>query len=167
MWSELGDVSVEAEATERDAGVAELYRTRRDAMIRLAYVLTRDAEVADDVVQEAFIALHRNWAGVEQHAAYLRTAIVNACHSHHRRLRTARNVPTERPPIVEAPVRSLDHDLDSALRRLSRDDRVVLALRYLEDLDDVEIAAVLGVSRSTVRTRAQRALDRLRKELDR
>ena len=47
------------------------------------------------------------------------------------------------------------------------DQRAVLALRYFEDLDDIEIAAVLGVRRSTVRTRAHRALAQLRKEITR
>ncbi len=81
---------VEMSGNDRGEAVAELYRTNRQRMVRLAYVLTRDSEDADDLVQDAFVALHRNWDRVERPEAYLRTAVVNACHSHHRHLRVVR-----------------------------------------------------------------------------
>ncbi|MFM7919654.1 MAG: sigma factor, partial [Planctomycetaceae bacterium] len=56
-------------------------------MVRLAYVLTRNAEVSDEIVQEAFLRLHANWNRVDNPAAYLRKAVINGCHSHHRHLR--------------------------------------------------------------------------------
>ena len=45
---------------DRDDAVAQLYDTHREPMVRLAYVLTRNAEASDDVVQDAFVAVHRD-----------------------------------------------------------------------------------------------------------
>lgn len=153
--------------SDRDDAVARLYDTHREPMVRLAYVLTRNAEASDDVVQDAFVAVHRNWEHVDQPAAYLRRAVINACHSRHRHLRVVRGAARERPTSVDPPAEPFDHELQAALERLSFEHRAVLALRYVEDLDDVTIAASLGVSRATVRTRAHRALEQLRKELAR
>ena len=148
----------------RDAALAALFRERREPMSRLAYVLTRDPETADEVVQDAFLALYRNWDRVTNPAAYLRTAVVNGCHSHHRHLRVVRSAPVARAAHV-APPEFADEELDAALGRLPFDQRVVLALRYHDDLDDAEIAAALGIRRATVRTRTHRALARLRQEM--
>lgn len=145
--------------------LAQLYRTCRLPMVRLAYVLTRDSDIADDLVQDAFVAVHRNWAQVERPEAYLRTAVVNACHSHHRHLRVAReSLVTHRTTVADTA--TFDQELHDALGCLPFNQRAVLALRYFDDLDDVEIAAALGIRRSTVRTRAHRALAKLRKELN-
>jgi RNA polymerase sigma factor (sigma-70 family) len=57
-------------------------------------------------------------------------------------------------------------DLSNALHRLSPEDRVLVALRYLADLDSTEIGALTGRSPSGVRTRLSRVLDHLRKELE-
>ena len=57
-------------------------------------------------------------------------------------------------------------DLSNALHRLGADDRALIALRYLADLDSTEIASLTGRSPSGVRTRLARVLDRLREELD-
>jgi RNA polymerase sigma factor (sigma-70 family) len=57
-------------------------------------------------------------------------------------------------------------DLANALARLSPDDRALVALRYLADLDSVEIGALTGRSASGVRTRLSRALARLQKDLE-
>lgn len=151
---------------QRERGVAELFRTRRQPMARLAYVLTHNGDLADEIVQDAFLRLHANWAGVEQPSAYLRRAVVNGCHSHHRHLAVVRRTPIE--PATPAPAAdhaTTDDRLTAALAELSFDHRTILALRYFCDLDDVEIATTLGIGRATVRTRAHRALDRLRKEL--
>ncbi len=164
MWCEVGDPAIEMNGSDRGELVARLYRSTRERMVRLAYVLTRDSETADDVVQDAFVALHRNWDRVERPEAYLRTAVVNACHSHHRHLRVVRATPGTRAGTVGTPS-PFDQELQEALNRLPFDQRTVLVLRYFEDLDDIEIAAALDVRRSTVGTRAHRALTQLRKEI--
>jgi RNA polymerase sigma factor (sigma-70 family) len=64
------------------------------------------------------------------------------------------------------PAREIDHvDLANALGHLKPEDRALVAMRYAADLDSSELAPVLGMSPSGVRTRLSRLLDRLRKEL--
>jgi len=148
----------------RDDGVVELFRQRRQPMVRLAYTLTRDAELSDEIVQDAFLQLHEKWAAVDNPAGYLRTAVVNSCHSHHRHLQVVRKAPIEHV-VPPAATDAVDEELVRAIARLPFRQQAVLALRYFSDLEDVEIAATLGISRATVRTRAHRGLDRLRKEI--
>ena len=62
-----------------------------DRLVRVAYLLTGSSAVAEDLVQDAFVGLHRHWDGVRQPSAYLRVAVVNACRAHHRRNRRERS----------------------------------------------------------------------------
>lgn len=143
------------------AAVSELFELHRSPTARLAYVLTRNSEISDEIVQEAFLKLLANWDRVENPTAYLRTAVVNACHSHHRHLRVVRDAPVG---VVEHSRLHAD-EISDAVAKLPFPQRAVLALRYFCDLDDIEIARVLGIRRATVRTRAHRALNQLRKEI--
>ena len=73
--------------------IDDLYRTHRMQMVRLAILLVDDMASAEDVVQEAFAGLYRNWGGLRDRNAaigYLRTAVVNGSRSMLRRRRTAR-----------------------------------------------------------------------------
>ena len=145
------------------SGVAELFHARREPMARLAYVLTRDSETADEIVQEAFLKLHANWSRVDNPAGYLRTAVINGCHSHHRHLRVVRGAPIDRARHSSAVI----DELGDAIAKLPFPQRAVLALRYFCDLTDREIAATLDIRPATVRTRIHRALTQLRKEIER
>src|SRR5687767_5128913 len=74
-------------ATARDMGSGDLgtvFRQWRVPMVRLAFVITHDESVADEIVQDAFLKLHTAWAHVHNPVGYLRTAVVNGCCSHHR-----------------------------------------------------------------------------------
>ena len=69
---------------DADSGVAVLFRTHRLAMVRLALLLLDDRESAEDVVQDAFAALHRRWPSLHSEQAavgYLRTSVVNGARS--------------------------------------------------------------------------------------
>src|ERR1700679_3593287 len=64
-----------------------LYREHGLGLIRFALMLTGDRQTAEDVVQDAFLGLHRNWHRVRDpasHPAYLRTAVVNGARAVHR-----------------------------------------------------------------------------------
>lgn len=147
-------------ASERDS-LTTLYRELRQPLARLAYVLTSDAAFADEVVQDAFVQLSERWAGIDNPAGYARVAVINRCYSHLRRVATTRRTPL--PPAT--PVMPVYDELGDALAKLAPERRAVLALRYYADLTDAEIAEALGIRRSTVRTRAHRALAELRREL--
>src|SRR5690348_8519789 len=76
-----------------DTAVAALFRTHRLGLVRLAVLLVDDRETAEDVVQDAFAALHRRWGSLTSEdaaLAYLRTCVVNRSRSVLRRRRTVR-----------------------------------------------------------------------------
>lgn len=159
------DLTVEEHeaVTEWPPGLAELYRERRLALVRIAYLLTSDAEAAEEIVHDAVIAMRDRWDGIADPRAYLRTAVVNRSRSWLRRKRTERAHPPEAAPAVELGA----DELWDALATLSERRRTAVVLRFYEDLPDHEIAAVLGCRPATVRTLIHRSLNLLREEIDR
>lgn len=144
-----------------DALVA-LYAERRAALVRLAYLLTSDREVAEEVVHDAVLALRPRWDGIADPPAYLRTAVVNRCRSWLRRQRTAR---AYAPPRAEDLGLGAD-ELWDALATLGDRHRTAIVLRFYEDLPDDAIAEALGCRPATVRTLVRRGLHALRKEIE-
>ena len=149
--------------------IDDLYRTHRMQMVRLAILLVDDLASAEDVVQEAFAGLYRNWGGLrDRHAAigYLRTAVVNGSRSMLRRRRTARAyVPpdpgTARSAESLAMLSSEHQAVVSALGDLAPRQREVLVLRYYGGLSEAEIAETTGLSKGTVKSTASRAVAKL------
>jgi RNA polymerase sigma factor (sigma-70 family) len=141
--------------------VDALFRARWAPSVRLAAILLGDVAVAEEVVQDAFVQLSRRWAGVDNPAGYLRTAVVNGCRNHHRRLGTIRRrTPAPLALTVEAP--ELD-ELWAVLARLPERRRAALVLRYYEDLPVTEIARLLDCKPATVSSLLHRGLADLRK----
>ncbi|MFF9350963.1 RNA polymerase sigma factor [Streptomyces sp. NPDC014734] len=150
--------------------ITGLYQAHRLPMVRLAVLLVDDQQSAEDVVQDAFIALYRRHGDrldhVDNALAYLRTSVVNRARSVLRRRRTARAyVPPHEADAASAEDHVLLGDehrrvLD-ALRQLTTRQREVLVLRYWSDLSEAEIAETLGLSRGAVKSTASRALDAL------
>jgi len=156
-----------------DEGIAALYRTQWSGLVRLATLLTRDASVAEEIVQDSFVALHRRWGQLaDQRAAhgYLRTSVVNGSRSalRHRGVTERHRQPGPPEPAgpEEIAVRSTeDAAVLAALRGLSRRQQEVLVLRYYADLSEEEIAAALGMSRGAVKSHSHRGIATLRKLL--
>ena len=144
-----------------DDPFVELYRARYDPMVRLAYLLTGDRAAAEELVQDAFVSVHRTWGRAHHPKAYLRTAVVNACRSWGRR----RVLERDRRPGPPEPSMLVADELWDTLLRLPDRQRAVIVLRFYEDLPDAEIAEALGCRPATVRTSIHRALAALRKEL--
>ncbi|WP_051385904.1 SigE family RNA polymerase sigma factor [Actinokineospora inagensis] len=149
----------------------DLYRTHRMRLVRLALLLVDEPATAEDVVQEAFTGLHRNWGGLRDSAAavgYLRTAVVNGSRSVLRRRKTAREYTP--PHAVNArsaeSLAMLTAEHQSVVRALSQlppRQREVLVLRYYGNLTEAEIAEAAGISKGTVKSTASRALEALQK----
>ena len=139
------------------------YTANRLHLVRVAYLITGNRHVAEEIVQDAFLATLRSWTRVRQVKPYVRAAVVNGSRSWLRRRRLERGHAHERP---EASVSSPD-ELSDVLGRLMPRQRAAVVLRYYEGLADAEIAELLGCRAATVRTVIHRALGALRKEIQR
>lgn len=153
--------------------VAGLYQAHGLALVRTATILVGDKPTAEDVVQDAFIGLYRALPRLRESdkaLAYLRASVVNGCRSVHRARQRAFARPVHHAPAVwsaesAALAREESRQAMQAVSRLPARAREVLALRYYLDLPDTEIAAALGISRSSVSSTASRALAVLAREL--
>ena len=131
--------------------------------MRLAYLITGNRHVAEEVVQDAFVATAHGWSGVRDAKSYVRAAVVNRSRSWLRRRKLERRHKHE---VVEEALASPD-ELSDVLGRLNPRQRAAVVLRYYEGLPDPEIARMLGCRPVTVRTLIHRALGALRKEIQR
>lgn len=160
-------------AVDREAGLrsrlADAYVRSAPGGIRLAYLLTGDRAVAEDLVQEAFVRFVgrlRFLRDPEAFEPYLRRTIVNLSKNHFRRRAVERAYLERVGPTTEDVSTDPDvatHDsLRSALLRLPLRQRAALALRYFEDLPDTTIAELLRCRPATVRSLVARGLEALR-----
>jgi RNA polymerase sigma-70 factor (sigma-E family) len=162
-----------AVGAEWDGALIDLYRAQRLPLLRLAVLLTDDPGTAEDVVQDAFVALQRRWHAVDPAAAagYLRTSVVNGVRTLYRRRGVARRhlhaVRHEDVPSADLAVLLTEEhrEVVEALRTLPRRQREVLVLRYWSELSEAEIASALGIARGTVKSSASRGLASLQKQL--
>lgn len=138
-------------------------------LTRLAYVLCRNADAAEDLVQTVLVTVYRRWRRVsaaDNPPAYVRKMLVNAHIDASRRRRAAEVPIDERHDLADpAPnqqrVESRD-ELRGLLATLPEQARTILILRYYLDLSDPDIAATLGIREASVRSAASRALANLR-----
>jgi len=142
--------------------LVELYQREWSPLLRTAYALVGSLATAEEIVQDAFVALQSTRTAVLNPGAYLRRSVINGCRSIHRHRavvsRTA--IPVQRPAI--------DHhdELGDALSALPWRQQAALVLRYHLDLAETDIAEALGCRPSTVRSIIKRGLDALRKGID-
>lgn len=142
---------------------------RGPALVRLARLLANDHHRADDLVQEILAKAFTRWrriARADDPDAYVRRMLINGHRSWYRR-RSNREV-----VVADFPDRAGAHDLGSvaverdamwrSITALPPRQRVIVVLRYYEDMDDAEIARLLDCSPVTVRVHAMRALAALR-----
>lgn len=144
-----------------------------------AMLLTGDHHLAEDLTQATYAKVFVHWRRVstsDSPLAYTRTTLLNTFLSH-RRLRRNSERPTDLTPGADDGVSATKTavvdadpgtriDLLVALADLPPLDRAIVVLRYWEDRSVAETASDLGLSESVVRTRARRALQRLRPLID-
>jgi RNA polymerase sigma-70 factor (sigma-E family) len=149
-----------------DGEVTALFAREGRQLLGMISAYTGDPDLAEELVQEAFIRLHRSWHRVKEPdaaASYLRSIAFNLARSHFRRTRLLRVLPTERlthgQSAEESAVLSEDRrEVAVALRSLPPRQRECLILRYWAGLSDSEIASTVGISRNSVKTHLRRAL---------
>ncbi len=156
-----------------DAAVEQLYAAHWRQLVRLSVLLVHDQAAAEDVVQDAFVALHGHWSRLrdpDRALAYLRQAVVNRSRSalrhrvvveKHARATRAGEGAVDGPSIGGA----RRDAVRAALLQLSERQREVLVLRHYLDLSEAQIADTLGISPGSVKTHAHRGGDALRKLL--
>ena len=151
-----------------EAAVAALYQASAVGLIRLAYLMLGDRPSAEDVVQDAFFGLYRNWARLADHdraLAYVRSSVLNGCRSALRRRAVGQRLTTYQPPAASAEATALGHEerrqVMEAVRRLPARQREALVLRFYLDLPEAEIARIMGLRPSSVRSATHRALKAL------
>jgi RNA polymerase sigma-70 factor (sigma-E family) len=168
----VGGIRVDAE-WDADSAVTELYAAHYRGLVRLAALLLRDPWAAEEVVQDAFVAMHGAWRRIREEdkaLAYLRQTVVNKSRSalRHRAVVERHTTAEEYLPSAEAGALSrLDADaVLVALRALPPRQREALVLRYWADLPEAEVAAAMRVSKGSVKTHTSRGLNALRTSLE-
>jgi RNA polymerase sigma factor (sigma-70 family) len=164
MYREMEEQRQEQRSTSRDKpGFEDLYSSARPDLVRLAHVITGSNQLAEEVVQDAFLALHVRWERIDNPHGYVWQSVVNGSRKVLRRRATERRYPAEYQPPVLPP--ELD-DTWQAIRRLPERRRTALALRYYADLSTQQIAVLMGAREATVRSLIHRGLESLRQELE-
>ena len=164
------DATTDAVETTRQEEFGQFMAARWPGLVRLAYGLTGDRWLAEDVAQAALASAYAAWWRVrraDDPDAYVRRILVNTSN---RRFRRRRITEHAREP-GDLPDRAVADPCDligqrsallSALRELPGRQRAIVVLRYWEDLSDAQVAAALGCAEGTVRSQASRALAKLR-----
>lgn len=158
--------TVEEVATPAQEGRLEtLYAAHAPGAARLAYLLTGDRALAEDLVQEAFVRMFgrfRDLRNPDAFGAYLRKTVVNLARSHFRRKGVERTY-LERESRLPSSTQSPGHDeMWDTLKKLKPRQRAAIVLRYYEDLTEAQTADVLGCAVGTVKSLVSRGLEQLR-----
>ena len=164
----------EPSALDADTLVADLFAIEGRSLVRLARIFCDDRDAAEDLVQEAFIRLHRSAGSIrdmERAPAFARSIVINLARDHNRRgLMSLRHGNAMRraeasPSFEDDAIAEADHEILTALRTLPDRQRACLVLRYYLDLSEREIADTLGISPNSVKTHTRRGLAALETRL--
>jgi RNA polymerase sigma-70 factor (sigma-E family) len=146
----------------------ETYFRSAAAAVRFAYFLCGDRDLAQDLVQDAFVRMAgrpTHIRGVHDVDAYLRRIVVNLYTSSLRRRRVERAwlARCESMPPVPGPDQFAERDaMWRALQGLPRRQRAAIVLRFYEDLSEQAAADALGCSKRALNSLVVRALTTLR-----
>jgi RNA polymerase sigma-70 factor (sigma-E family) len=159
---------------DADRVVTDIYHSEYKSLVRLAVLLVHDVHTAEEVVQDAFEAMHTAWRRLrdsDKALSYLRQAVVNKSRSvlRHRNV-VDKNAPKPAPdePSAEHGAMALIERtaVIAALRTLPDRQREAIVLRYYADLSEADIAATMGISRGAVKSHTARGMSALRSILE-
>jgi RNA polymerase sigma-70 factor (sigma-E family) len=153
---------------------AALYSAHYRSLVRLATLLVRDVATAEEVVQDAFVAMHGAWRRLrepEKALSYLRQSVVNRSRSvlRHRAVveKYAPKGLPDAPSAENGAIVELERSaVVKALSALPTRQREALVLRYYGDLSEAEIAQSMGISRGAVKSHTARGMAALRSVLE-
>jgi RNA polymerase sigma-70 factor (sigma-E family) len=163
------DVGIE-EANRGALG--ELYARHAQGAGRLAYLLTGERQLAEDLVQDAFVRVAQRFVHLRDPGAfdaYLRKTIVNLANSYFRRRvverRHLQRESAARPGRVDETDRSDREALKGVLLRLPLRQRTAIVLRFYEDLPERHVAELMGCRPGTVRALVFQGMTTLRQRM--
>jgi RNA polymerase sigma-70 factor (ECF subfamily) len=164
---------------------AEIVRSHRPQIFRFLLASTRDPDLAETLTQDCFLKAHRNWGsfrGESSAMTWLMRIAINLQKDHwrNRRMQFWRQTRTNAVDLDEASewlpsgessaeqkllARERVGQVWTAVKGLSERQRTIFLLRYVEERELAEIAAMTGLSEGTVKAHLSRALGRVRTEL--
>ncbi|WP_395297857.1 SigE family RNA polymerase sigma factor [Kitasatospora hibisci] len=156
---------------EANTDFEEFVAARSPRLLRMAWLLTGDAHLAEDLLQTALAKVWPKWdkIAIDRPEAYVRRVLVNSHVSWWRRRWHGElphgelpEPPTQADPFEDVVVGQV---LAAAVRALPPRQRAVVVLRFFEDLSVEETAEALGCSTGTVKSNTHRALNALRGKL--
>lgn len=178
--SQPAELSTSVARWDADDAVTALYTAHYRELVRLSAMLLRDPAVAEEVVQDAFVAMHGSWKRIREQdkaLAYLRRIVVNRSRSALRRRVVAeryladsqarlQHLPEPDPDVASAEdsvLRRFESErVMAALRKLPPRQREALVLRYYGDLSEAQVATAMKVSAGSVKTHTFRGMATLR-----
>ena len=147
----------------------EFLATRLAVLTRYSAALAGDPDTGADVLQDVLLKAQPRWSRIaarEAPEAYVRRMIINELTSTRRRITARLRRERAQPPVPvdDCSERLAEREaLVRLIQALPTRQRIVIVLRYLEDMADSDIATLLGCSLVTVRSQASRALATLRR----
>jgi RNA polymerase sigma-70 factor (sigma-E family) len=165
-----------APAWSADEAVTELFATQYRPLVRLAALLLHDDGAAEEIAQDAFVALHRGWGRLrdpDKAVAYLRQSVVNRARSalRHRGVVDRflrRQGPAATEPSAEAHALAArgSAELLATLGALPLRQREALVLRFYSDLSEAQTAEAMGISVGAVKSHTARGIAALRRTME-
>ena len=155
------------------AAFADLVREHQAMIISIARHFFRDRTLAEDLAQEVFLHLYQNLASIESLAHlkfWLRRVTGHRCIDYSRRHRIKTVSVDEAPEPVSMfdwPDAMIQNTLRRMVATLPEKPRLVVTLRFQEDLDPSEIAEILDMPLNTVKSHLRRSLAILREKMSR
>ena len=178
MVAEAVPLGVAAMQDQRALVLTELFTRHGEGLVRLAYCLVGNRELAEEAVQDAYLSLYRNWKSIRRESsslAYLRATVINRCRSDQRRLIKARmsdplvaitestTVPSSESWVI---ARDESSRILAEVCRLPQRQREVVVCRYYLDLSERATAELLDISLGSVKRHAHRGLSHLQSRLE-
>jgi RNA polymerase sigma-70 factor (ECF subfamily) len=167
-------IDVKAARTARPPAFAEILRANQSMVFSIALHFFRNHETAEEVAQDVFLRLHSHLGEIESeaHAAnWLRRATGNRCIDLARQRKLRSTVSLEETPEPTAPARDRDalaHDrIHRLIASLPEKARLMMVMRYQEEMMPEEIAKALNIPVQTVKSQLHRTLELLREKFAR
>ncbi len=148
--------------------VDSLFRAHYARLVRALTLACNDQEVAADAVQEAFVKAHLHWRRIQHYddpVGWIRRVAINRLRDDHRRQNrkgTALRRLAGEPQVQPVEQRNFDSDLQNILAQLPRQQRIAVALFYVDELSVAEVAVALNVTQGAVKSYLHQGRARLR-----